>query len=153
MKWLFLGLFGVMSVCQAEMLSVGNVEYIVQPGSPSCKILRHRAKEREKVLRESAHEKHFLDREQWTERTSIVQFSADLPYGFDRYVIDKGLSSVLFRIRGPGIHWKSYATQPPEDLFIELDWQNRRIHVEYKIYQSEICAADPLPPVMEWIRD
>jgi hypothetical protein len=173
MKWFFLVilcqiLFSLPSY--GDPLQVMRVDYRPSAESPSCGLLRQRALEREKVLRELKilmadrltgenqslllmntllGNKFFLAPEVWQDESVEVDLYAFVPKALEERLRSDGLESIFLSLKGPGVFWKSLVGQFP---WVEYLPEKKLLHLKYFIYQNTFCGEESLPPVsLEWV--
>lgn len=145
-------------------------EYVEQA---SCRLLRHRELERQKVLRELNHLKNedfsdvflhfamlnyfstnqiFFDRSIWQDESIKVQLTLDLSKAFRGQVEAQGLENIFISIRGQGVQWVGRVKNFPASFKFEIDDLGKLV-VSYRIYRAQLCFEEPVDPDILWISD
>lgn len=128
---------------------------------PSCRLLKHRSLERQKLLRElqaqtkgvlTAKEtsfvfgnnlianKAFMDMPTWTQESVQISLQFRVSPELQEAIAREGLGAQFFWIEAPGFVWQSLAGQLPEDVRIELG-VDQTIEVTYMTYAEIGCEV------------
>lgn len=160
---LFVILFSFQSF--AENLNVLDFEVRIPDKAPSCTLLKHRALERQKVIRELDHLQHneilqlnqlltnklFIDKKIWQDASVPVWFSVEVPDSIAATIESKGFDNMVFSLKGAGLNWTSYSWQTPTGYELEYDPTQKIIYGHYLIYHVELCLGDELNLEFKWI--
>lgn len=150
-------------VQNSETLSILSVAYSHPKEMSSCGLLRQRAIERMKVIRELEvadildsnnllTNKYFLDANVWQDEVVAVLVTATLSEGLAEQLRVYGLPGTFLELNGPGVVWHSYLSQMPEGLSYSFDLERRLVEVRYQVYQNIFCDESQAQPKVIWHR-
>lgn len=155
---------------QAEVLQLVDFRFHRPADSPSCGLLKHRERERLKVIRELEYltkktkdakalllsnnllvNKLFMPNETWRDLTGEVFSTVRIPEAMLSEILRLGAGNIFLITRGPGFIWHSFAYQLPDGMSIQIDLPNKLLHIRFLTYLNVVCLGEPAPPVVEWI--
>ena len=155
-----------------EPIEVKETQYLNNEDSPSCSLLKHRHKEREKVIREIIYEsekeytdsqekfmrlnylnnnKFFLDKSVWTDEVIEVSITAPVSEALKKEIDDVGFDKLFLSIDGVGVRWSSQTFNFPNEFNIQLSEDQKSLKLQYRIYQSEYCFRELTTPRVSWV--
>ncbi len=163
MQFLLLLLFSTLSY--GTSVEVVDYSFTTPSSAPSCRLLLHRKKEREKVLREfgniegDAHlsntllmNKYFYEIHHWVDESVEVYLQVRLKPALLEQIKILGHGNFIFKIHGRGITWHSRLDQLPSGMRIYFHPDQNLVDITYPIYLSELCFGEPSPPELELMR-
>lgn len=163
--WLaLLAMIFVPKSVQAEILETAGAIYQPPPQAVSCQMLRHREREREKVIREQVElkgpratlvnqlltNKLFMPGDTWRDETVNVRVAVKITEAMSTEIERLGLDGIYLRVSAPGLTWESYAFQTPRGLDYALD-EDSQLILTYMTYQNVLCLEKLDTPVVEWV--
>lgn len=146
-----------------EPLPLHSVEYNDESNTASCKILYHRAMEREKIIREHQHlfgqnytdaelrvmelnhlliNQMFFQPEIWNDEKVYVSATFEVNPELAKIFMEESLDDQFFDIKGPGIQWRARAFNFPKGMQWSFDPSLNHLVAEYQIYKGSLCFED-----------
>lgn len=153
-----------------QALPIEDLELLVNHQSPSCLLLKHRAKERQKVIREIRHlmgittsnpvtkfmeedtlikNKVFLDEKLWNAPAVEVVFRAKITKQMKEATLEHGFDNIILSVRSNGFSWTSHPQQFPKD--VTLSYNDRILQIRYPIYMNSYCEDPQDEPSVQWL--
>lgn len=154
-----------------QPLSVDSVKFELVSHRPSCRLLKYRALEREKVIRELKHlmgldsddsaahfmdldylinNKLFLDHSLWDDYSARIRFEVKIDDNFKNAANQYSFNNLFISLNAPGLSWTSHPDQTPQELSIEYNKESGLITVSYPLYLNSYCLSASESPEVRW---
>ncbi len=157
-----IGFFLSISFVHAESLQLLDMHYNYPVQTASCGLLKHRERERQKVIRELKHaellqgdnlllNKLFMPGETWRDLSAEVILTVQMTEPMIQEASSIGVQNLYLSVEAPGFVWQSFAFQIPNEMHINVDVQAKFVHIRYLTYFNVLCLDKPKPPVVEWV--